>query len=44
MLDMLILQMNIQDELKKTDKKIAEKRDYDGTVFSVQEKILAKLK
>ena len=38
MLDILILQKNIQKELKKKDKKIAEKRDYDGTEFPVQEK------
>ena len=38
MLCILILQRNIQKELKKTDKKIAEKRDDDGIEFPVQEK------
>ena len=38
MLDILILQKSIQKELKKTDKKITEKLDYDGTEFPVQEK------
>ena len=37
MLDILILQKNIPKELKKTDKKIAEKLDYDGIQFPVQE-------
>ena len=38
MLGILILQKSIQKELKKTDKKITEKLDYDGTEFPVQEK------
>ena len=41
MLDILILQMNIQKELKKTDKKIAEKLDYHKISF--KKKILARL-
>ena len=43
MLDILILQKNIQKELKKTDKKIAEKLDYDGIEFPVQEKHFNKI-
>ena len=43
MLDILILQKNIQKELKKTDKKIAEKLDYDGIQFPVQEKDFNKI-
>ena len=43
MLDILILQKNIQKELKKTDKKIAEKLDYDGIEFPVQEKDFSKI-
>ena len=43
MLDILILQKNIQKELKKTDKKIAEKIDYDGIEFPVQEKDFNKI-
>ena len=38
MLDILILQKNIQKELKKTDKRIAEKLDYNETEFPMQEK------
>ena len=38
MLDILILQKNIQNGLEKLTKKIAEKLDYDGTGFPVQEK------
>ena len=43
MLGILILQKNTQKELKKTDKKIAEKLDYDGTEFPVQEKDFSKI-
>ena len=43
MLDILILQKNIQKELKKTDKKNAEKLDYDGIKFPVQEKDFSKI-
>ena len=38
MLDILILQKSIQKELKKADKKIVEKLDYDRIEFPVQEK------
>ena len=38
MLDILIPEMNILKEFKKLTKKIAEKLDYDGIEFSVQEK------
>ena len=38
MLDILIFQINIQKELKKNDKKIAEELNYDGIQFPVQEK------
>ena len=30
--------MNIQEELKKTDREIANNLNYDGIEFSVQEK------
>ena len=43
MLDILVLQKNIQKELKKLKKKIAEKVDYDGIEFSVQEKDFNKI-
>ena len=43
MLGILILQKNIQKELKKLTKKIAEKRDYDGIEFRVQEKDFSKI-
>ena len=43
MLGILILQKNTQNELKKNDKKIAEKLDYDGTEFPVQEKDFSKI-
>ena len=43
MLGILILQKSIQKELKKTDKKIAEKLDYDGIEFPVQEKDFNKI-
>ena len=39
MLNILIFQINIQKELKKTDKKIAEEFNYDGIKFPVQEKM-----
>ena len=39
----LILQKSIQKELKKTDKKNAEKLDYDGIEFPVQEKDFNKI-
>ena len=38
MLDILIFQKNIQKELKKLTKKIAEKLDYDETGFPIQKK------
>ena len=38
MLDILILQKNIEKELNKLTKKIAEKLNYDGIEFPVQEK------
>ena len=43
MLDLLILQKNIQKELKKTDKKIAEKLNYDEIEFPVPEKGFRKI-
>ena len=43
-LAMLILQKNIQGELKKLTKKIAEKLDYDRIELSVQEKDFSKIK
>ena len=43
MLDNLILQNNIQKELKKLTKKIAEKLDYDEIEFPVQEKDFNKI-
>ena len=43
MLDILILQKNIQKELKKTDKKITEKLYYDRIEFPVQEKDFNKI-
>ena len=43
MLGVLILQKNFQKELKKKDKKIAEKLDYDGIEFPVQEKDVSKI-
>ena len=38
MLGISILEKNIQKKILKTDKKIAEKLDYDGIEFHVQEK------
>ena len=43
MLGILILQKNIQKELEKLIKKIAEKLDYDGIEFPVQEKDFSKI-
>ena len=43
MLDILILRKNIQEEFKKLTKKIAEKLDYDGIEFPVQEKDFHKI-
>ena len=43
MLGVLILQKNFQKELKKKDKKIAEKLDYDGIEFPMQEKDVSKI-
>ena len=43
MLDILNFQINIQKELKKTDKKIAEELDYDGMEFPIQEKDFNKI-
>ena len=43
MLDILILQKNIQKELKKTDQNISEKPDYDGIEFAVHEKDFSKI-
>ena len=43
MLGILILQKSIQKGLKKTDKKIAEKLDYDGIEFPMQEKDFSKI-
>ena len=52
LLDVLILRRiknvrrfkNVQKEFKKLTIKIAQKLDYDGIEFSVQEKILTRLK
>ena len=38
MLGILILQKSIQKELRKTDKNLAEKLDYDRIEFPVQQK------
>ena len=43
MLDIIILQKNIQEDLKKTDKKVAEKLDRDGIEFPLQEKDFNKI-
>ena len=43
MLGILILQKNIQKEFKKTDKRVAEKLDYNGIEFPVQEKDFDKI-
>ena len=42
MLGILVLSKNIQKELKKTDKKIAEKLDYAGIEFPIQQKDFSK--
>ena len=42
-LDILILQKNIQKELKKNDKRIAEKLDYNKIEFPIQEKDFTKI-
>ena len=44
MLDILIFEINIQIELKKLKKKIAEKLNYDEIEFPVEEKDLTRLK
>ena len=43
MLDILIFQINIEEELKKNDRKIAEEVNYDGIEFPVQEKKFNKI-
>ena len=43
MLDILIFLKNIQEELKKSKKKIAEKLDYDGIEFPVKGKDFDKI-
>ena len=43
MLGILTLQKSIWKELKKTDKKTADKLDYDGIEFPVQEKDFSKI-
>ena len=43
MLDILILQKNIQKEIKRTDKKIAEKLNYGEIEFPLQEKDFSKI-
>ena len=43
MLGILILQKNIQKELKKTNNKIAEEPDYDRIEFPVQKKDFNKI-
>ena len=43
MVDIIILQKNIQEDLKKTDKKVAEKLDRDGIEFPLQEKDFNKI-
>ena len=43
MLVILILQKNIQKEFKKQTKQIAEKLDYDGIAYPVQEKDFNKI-
>ena len=43
MLDILIFQNNIQKELKKLTKKIAEKLNYEEIEFPVQEKDFSKI-
>ena len=43
MFDILIFQINIQKELKKLTKKIAEELNYDGIESPVQEKDFNKI-
>ena len=43
MLDILILQKDIQKELKKLIKKIPERLDYDRIDFPVREKVFDKI-
>ena len=43
MLDILTLQMNIQKELKKKDKKVIEKLDYNEIQVPVQKKDFNKI-
>ena len=43
MLDILVLPNEHPERIKKTDKKIAEKFDYDGIAFPVQEKDFNKI-
>ena len=43
MLGILVLSKNIQKELKKTDKKIAEILDYAGIEFPIQQKDFSKI-
>ena len=43
MLDILILPKEDPERIKKTDKKIDEKVDYDGIEFSVKEKEFSKI-
>ena len=43
MLDMLIVHKNIQEELKKIDKRFASNLNYEGTEFPVQEKFFSKI-
>ena len=43
MLDILILEINIQKKVLKTDKKIAEELNYDEIEFPVQEKDFNKI-
>ena len=43
MLDMLILHKNIQEELKKIDRRLASNLNYEGIEFPVQEKDFSKI-
>ena len=43
MLDILILLKNIQEELKKIDKRLASNLNYDGIEFPVKEKDFKKI-
>ena len=44
MLAILILQKNLKERIKNTDKKVAEKPDYDGIEFPVQGKDFSRIK